>query len=189
MWDASSSSRRRQRPIGFPPELRLVHPAHPFATRYASREEQSWQFAPDLLPRGAARSRSSAPRRRPRRSTTMSNSSNLRSPRHRAPSSLYPAAAATKAVAALASDAHLVPPRRRRSCRAATGGGASSRTGRSNRAYFVSASSRTLKAERTLSAAIVAPRLATGAEPTQLASFWHVHPLRVLRCSGSATHA
>ena len=41
----------------------------------------------------------------------------------------------------------------------------------------------TLEAERPLGAAAAgAPRLATGAEPTRLASFWHVHLLRALRC-------
>jgi len=39
VWDAYSSSRRRQRPIGFPPELRLVHPAHPL--RHATQVEKS----------------------------------------------------------------------------------------------------------------------------------------------------
>ena len=38
-------------------------------------------------------------------------------------------------------------------------------------------------------AAAGALRLATGAEPTRLASFCHVHLLRALRCSGLATHA
>ena len=48
----------------------------------------------------------------------------------------------------------------------------------------------TLEAERALGAAAAgAPRLATVAEPTLLASFWHVHLLRALRCSGSVTHA
>ena len=71
-----------------------------------------------------------------------------------------------------------------------TGGGASSRTGPLSRAYFASASLWTLEAERALGAAAAcAPRLATGAEPTWLASFWHVHLLRALRCSGSVTHA
>ena len=74
--------------------------------------------------------------------------------------------------------------------RAAPGGGASSRTGRLSRAYFASASLWTLEAERALGAAAAgAPRLATVAEPTRLASFWHVHLLRALRCSGSVTHA
>jgi hypothetical protein len=47
-----------------------------------------------------------------------------------------------------------------------------------------------LEAEHALGAAAAgAPRLATGAEPTRLASFWHVHLLKALRCSGSATHS
>ena len=39
MWDAYSSSRRRQRPIGFPPGVRDVHSAHPL--RHATQVEKS----------------------------------------------------------------------------------------------------------------------------------------------------
>ena len=61
---------------------------------------------------------------------------------------------------------------------------------RFGRAYFASASLWTLEAGCALGAAAAcAPRLATDAEPTRLASFWHVHLLRALRCSGSVTHS
>ena len=136
----------------FPPELRLVHPAHPL--RHATQERAvvavcarsaaSWRRALSKLGWRVATGDDV-------KSQTCGRSA---SRRRRAA-----AAAATKAcVAALGSGARLIPesPRRRRSAAAALGGGASSRTGRLSRAYFALASLWTL-AERALGAAACAP--------------------------------
>ena len=111
VWDAYSSSRRRQRPIGFPPELRLVHPAHPL--RHATQVEKSSRGrlrpicclaaprAREARRRGSVRD---GARRRQNRLTRRRRGIARRRGAARC-------SGAKACVAALASDAHLIPER------------------------------------------------------------------------------
>ena len=203
VWDAYSSSRRRQRPIGFPPGVRDVHSAHPL--RHATQVAKSSR---DRLRRGCCLA---APRaREARRHGSVRDGARRRqnrlTRRRRGIARRRGAARCSGAkacVAALASDAHLIPERPAWSPSAAAElRMAWEELPRRNRRWRVFKNWAlkpgvlcvgelwTLEAEHALGAAAAgAPRLATGAEPTRLASFWHVHLLRALRCSGSVTHA
>ena len=186
MWDAYSSSRRRQRPIGFPPELRLVHPAHPL--RHATQVEKSSRGclrpicclaaprAREARRRGSVRD---GARRRQNRLTRRRRGIARRRSEQRG-----------EGMRSGARERRTLIPEARVGGRAPTqnGGGASSRTGPLSRAYFASASCGRWK--RNMRLALPPPaRRALRPVPSRRGLRVLAVPIKGARCSGSVTHA